>query len=83
MSLSRLLLALASTVAGLVTSWWLYVYVVGSIGPVELLEVLLLTIPIAITYDRLARQAVAALAAPRRSSPRSAPRRAGSAPRSR
>jgi len=81
MSLSRLLLAAASAVTGLVISWWLYVYVVGSIGPVELLEVLLLTVPIAITLDRLARQAIAASV--RRSSPRSAPHRAGSAPRSR
>jgi hypothetical protein len=81
MSLSRLLLAVASTVTGLVISWWLYVYVVGSIGPVELLEVLLLTVPIAITLDRLARQAAAALL--RRSPPRSAPRRAGNAQRSR
>jgi hypothetical protein len=76
----RLLLALASTVAGLVAAWMLYVFVVGSIGPVELLEVLLLTIPIAVTIDRLARQAIAAVTRPRR---RSAPRTAGSAPRSR
>lgn len=81
MSLSRLLLAAASAVTGLVISWWLYVYVVGSIGPVELLEVLLLTVPIAITLDRLARQAADALLRP--PSSRSAPRRAGSAPRSR
>lgn len=66
MSLSRLLLALASTVAGLVISWWLYLYVVGSIGPVELLEVLLLTIPIAVTLDRAARQTLAALLKARR-----------------
>jgi hypothetical protein len=81
MSLSRPLLMLVSAVAGLVTSWWLYVFVVGSIGPVELLELLLLTVPIAMTYDRLARQAITALAT--RPSSRSAPRRAGSAPRSR
>jgi hypothetical protein len=81
MTLPRLLLALASAVAGLVTSWWLYVYVIGSIGPVELVEVLLLTVPIAITYDRLARQALRALAT--RSSSPTAPRRAGSAQRSR
>jgi hypothetical protein len=81
MSLSRLLLALASAVAGLVTSWWLYAYVVGSIGPVELLELLLLTVPITIIYDRLARQAIEALRRPRLPAP--APRRAGTAPRSR
>jgi hypothetical protein len=77
----RPLSMLVSAAAGLVISWTLYVYVVGSIGPVELIEVLLLTIPIAITLDRLARQAVAALRRPRLSGP--APRRAGSAPRSR
>lgn len=79
--MSRPLLMLASAVAGLVVSWTLYAYVVGSIGPIELLEVLLLTIPIAITLDRLARQAVAALRRPRLPGP--GPRRAGSAPRSR
>lgn len=76
----RLLLALVSAVAGLVISWTLYVYVVGSIGPVELVEALLLAIPIAVTLDRLARRAPAALRRPRL---RPAPRRAGSAPRSR
>jgi hypothetical protein len=80
--MSRVLLMLASVAAGLVASWNLYVYVVGSIGPVELVEVLLLTIPIALTLDRLARRALAA-AAVRRSSSRPAPRRAGTAPRSR
>jgi hypothetical protein len=79
--MSRPLLALASATAGLVISWTLYVYVVGSIGPVELIEVLLLAIPIAVTLDRFARQALAALRRPRRPGP--APRRAGSAPRSR
>jgi hypothetical protein len=79
--MSRLLLALASGAAGLVISWTLYAYVVGSIGPVELLEMLLLTVPIAVTLDRLARQAIAALRRPRLPAP--APRRAGSAPRSR
>lgn len=78
--MSRLLLAVASAIAGLWISWMLYAYVVGSIGPVELVEVLLLTIPIAITLDRLARQAIAAL---RRPPLRSAPHRAGTAPRSR
>lgn len=78
--MSRPLLMLASAAAGLVISWTLYVYAVGSIGPVELVEVLLLAIPIAITLDRLARQAIAAIRRPRL---RPAPRRAGSAPRSR
>ncbi|HET6506683.1 MAG TPA: hypothetical protein VFG42_07830 [Baekduia sp.] len=79
--MSRLLLAAASWLAGLAISWTLYVYVVGAIGPVELVEVLLLTIPIALTLDRLARQATAALRRPRLPAP--APRRAGTAPRSR
>ena len=78
--MSRLLIALASGVAGLLASWMLYVYVVGSIGPVELVEVLLLAVPIALTLDRVARQGIAAATRPR---PRSAPRTAGSAPRSR
>lgn len=77
----RLLLALASVAAGLVVSWTLFAYVVGAIGPVELVEVLLLTIPIALTLDRLARRALAAVRRPRLPAP--APRRAGSAPRSR
>ena len=76
----RLLLALASGIAGLVISWTLYVYVVGSIGPIELIGVLLLTIPIGLTLNRLARQGLEAVTRPR---PRSAPRTAGSAPRSR
>lgn len=79
--MSRVLLALASGVAGLVISWSLYVAVVGSIGPVELVEVLLLTIAVGVILDRLARQALAALRRPRLPGP--APRRAGSAPRSR
>lgn len=79
--MSRVLLALASGVAGLVISWCLYVAVVGSIGPVELVEVLLLTIAVGVILDRLARQALAALRRPRLPGP--APRRAGSAPRSR
>jgi hypothetical protein len=79
--MNRLLLAVASGAAGLVISWTLYAYVVGSIGPVELIEVLLLTVPIAITLDRMARRALAALRRPRLPAP--APRRAGSAPRSR
>jgi hypothetical protein len=79
--MSRLLRALAGGAAGLVISWTLYAYVVGSIGPVELIEVLLLTVPIAITLDRMARRALAALRRPRLPAP--APRRAGSAPRSR
>jgi hypothetical protein len=79
--MSRVLLALASGVAGLVISWTLYVAVVGSIGPVELVEVLLLTIAVGVILDRLARQALAALRRPRLPGP--APRRAGSAPRSR
>jgi hypothetical protein len=72
------LLALASTALGLVISWTLYVYTVGSIGPVELLEVLLLTIPISMTLHRVGR---ALLLRPSR--PRPAPRRAGTAPRPR
>jgi hypothetical protein len=79
--MSRLLLAVASGAAGLVISWTLYAYVVGSIGPVELIEVGLLTIPIAITLDRTGRQALAALRRSRLPAP--APRRAGTAPRSR
>jgi hypothetical protein len=75
----RFLLALASTALGLVVSWTLYAYVVGSIGPVELLEVLLLTAPIAISIYRGAR---ALLLTPRPAG-RPAPRTAGSAPRSR
>jgi hypothetical protein len=70
------LLALLCTVAGLVISWSLYVNVVGSIGPVELLEVLLLSVPIAMTLYRLAPRI-------RPLRPRPAARRAGSAPRSR
>jgi hypothetical protein len=77
----RPLLVLLSAAAGLVISWTLYAYVVGSIGPVELIEVLLLAIPIAVTLDRLARHALAALRRARLPAP--APRRAGSAPRSR
>jgi hypothetical protein len=79
--MSRLLIATASGAAGLLISWTLFAYVVGSIGPVELIEVLLLTVPIALTLDRTARQALAALRRPRLPAP--APRRAGSAPRSR
>ncbi len=79
--MSRPLLPLASGVAGLVISWTLFAYVVGSIGPVELVEVVLLAIPIALTLHRLARRALAALRPSRPSAP--APRRAGSAPRSR
>jgi hypothetical protein len=74
--MSRLLLAVASTVLGLVISWSLYTYVVGSIGPVELLELLLLAVPIALTLYRVTLPTTP----PRR---RPAPRRAGSAPRSR
>jgi hypothetical protein len=74
----RLLLASASAALGLVVSWSLYIYVVGSIGPVELLEVLLLTIPNSVTLYRAARSAL--LRPPRL---RPAARRAGSAPRPR
>ena len=72
------LLALPATVLGFVISWTLYTYTVGSIGPVELLEVLLLTIPISMALYRAAR---ALLLRPSR--PRPAPRTAGSAQRSR
>jgi hypothetical protein len=74
----RLLLTLASVAVGFVISWTLYLNVVGSIGPVELLEVLLLTIPISMTLYRAARSAL--LRPPRL---RPAARRAGTAPRSR
>jgi hypothetical protein len=71
------LLALACTAVGFVISWTLYAYVVGSIGPVELFEVLLLTIPISMTLHRVAGPLL--LRPPR---PRPTARRAGSAQRS-
>jgi hypothetical protein len=70
------LLALPAIVLGFAISWTLYTYTVGSIGPVELLEVVLLTIPISITLHRAAQ---ALLLRPSR--PRPAPRTAGSAQR--
>jgi hypothetical protein len=76
--MSRLLAALAATALGLVISWTLYVYTVGSIGPVELLEVLLLTIPISMTLYRIGRSLLL-----RPSRPRPTPRRADTAPRPR
>jgi hypothetical protein len=81
--MSRLdrVLAIASVPVGLVVAWTLYVEVVGSIGPIELLEVLLLTAPIAITTFRLLRAAVTVTRTPPR--PRPAARTAGSGRRSR
>jgi hypothetical protein len=75
------LLVLPAAALGLALSDMLYLNVVGSIGPVELVEVLLLAIPLTVILLRLMRAGLAALAA-RPSRPRSGARTAGSARRS-
>jgi hypothetical protein len=75
------LLVLPTAALGLALSDTLYLNVVGSIGPVELVEVLLLAIPLTIILLRLMRSGLAAYAT-RPSRPRSGARTAGSARRS-
>jgi hypothetical protein len=72
MTLSERLIALVSVPIGLVVAWALYLNLLGSIGPVELLEVLLLAIPIAIETSRILR-AAARWMARRRATPSSVP----------
>jgi hypothetical protein len=78
MALLDRLLPLPAAALGLVLSSTLYLNVVA-IGPVELLESLLLTIPLAVILLRLMRSALGL----RPSRPRSGARTAGSARRSR
>jgi hypothetical protein len=62
MTLPERLLAVLSVPVGFVIAWTLYLNVVGSIGPVELLEVVLLTTPIAIETYRILHAGMRALA---------------------
>jgi hypothetical protein len=68
------LLPLPTAALGFLLSYTLYLNVVGSIGPVELLESVLLTIPVSVILLRLMRSALRLTP----SRPRSGARRAGS-----